>query len=726
MNSIKLPQKLTLLDDFPPQSYQEWKNLATADLEGAVFEKRLITHTYDGLDIQPLYTDETVHHLDERSGFPGQAPYTRGMQALGHALTGWDIRQEVSTPDPIETNAVILEELRQGATSIELKLDAAASEGLDADDPRAVGLSGYEGNLIYHRGDLARALDGVLLDIAPLSLDTGANFLPGAALLAALWDEQQLDVRQVAGSFNADPIGALMLHGSLPMPLASAMMQLADLAAWTAHAYPRVKAVRVSTAAYHHAGASSVQDLAFAMGTAVEYLRAMTSAGMDINAAIGQILFHDALGCRFFHGIAKLRALRTLWGQLAAACGADPEAIGSLRISTETSRRVLTRRDPWINLLRNTTACFAGAIGGADSITTLPLDSAIGPSDAFSRHLARNTQLILEEECLLSRVMDPSGGSYFIESLTEHLAQKAWSLFQQIEAQGGMIKAVKSGFIHEAIQTVEQQREKDVATREVGITGVSEHPDIFEAELTRPDFDTEKLCQEAIANLRSWRREHPTKDALETLQQVVTQADRSLGALTKALIAAARQGATIGQLTLTLAGLTEDQDTPHLPPLTLHPYAAAFEELRNATDAYTSRQNNRRPKVFLVNLGAPKEFLARTTYATNFFAAGGFESVTNDGFTEVEEGIDAFTASGAHIAVICSTDQRYTTEVPHLAPLLRAAGARTVILAGHPGPHEPEYRSAGVNRFIYRKCNVLDILRSLLEEEGVLEPQAVT
>jgi methylmalonyl-CoA mutase len=720
METLQLNNELHVLDDFPAVSYEEWKAKATDDLKGVPFEKKMITHRYDELEVQPLYTAQSWPSAGDRSGFPGMAPYTRGVKPLEHSLEGWDIRQEVLKPAPAEANAVILEELKHGARSVELKFDAAACSGLDADDRHAAGLCGREGIMIYHRGNLEQVLKNVVLDITPVSVDAGAAFLPGAVLLAAQWAEEGIAAGKVSGSFNADPLGVLMLHGMLPQPLDAAIDQMADLAAWTAKRYPNVKAIRVSTTVYHQAGANSAQELAYAMGTAVEYLRAMTASGIDINTAVRQIAFHEAIGCRFFQAVAKLRALRKLWARVAMACGAGKESIAVMQLESETSRRVLTRHDPWVNLLRNTAACFAGVVGGADAVTTLPMDAAVGSSDEISRHLARNTQLILQEECRLNQVIDPAGGSWFLETLTDQLAEKAWSLFQQVEARGGMTKAALSGYINEQIQAVETRREKEVATRKAGVTGVSEHTNVLEHELSRPAPDAESLRQEAAAGLLKWRRDHGDQSSLETLRSVAVKKNRKPGDLSEASFQAARAGATVGQVASALSAAGSQQDMVEIAPLTLHPYAAAFEELRDATDAYAKAHENKRPKVFLAEMGTAKEFLARANYATDFFEAGGFEPVTNGGFADAQAAAAAFAASAAKIAVICSTDKRYETEVERVAPALRAAGARTVVLAGNPGANEMKYRSVGVNQFIFVKCNVPDILRALLKEEGVL------
>ena len=471
-----IEKELKILDDFPPVSYDAWKAQAVADLKGVPFEKKMITHTYDGIDIQPIYTPESWPSANDPSGFPGGPPYTRGTRPLGHSLDGWDLRQEVLHPEPSEANRIVLEELDNGVTSVELKLDAAASAGLDADALRSAELCGREGVMVYSLGDLDVALKGVQMDVVPVSLEGGAAFLPAAALLAALWEERGVKGSKALGAFNADPLGTLMRDGALPQPLDVALLHMTDLAAWTTSHLPNVSSVRVSTAVYHHAGADSVQDLAFAVGTAVEYLRAMTAAGLEFNSAVRQIAFHETVRCKFFQSIAKLRALRKLWAKAIEACGADVKAASGLRVIVETSRRVISHRDPWVNLLRNTAATFAGAVGGADAIVTLPIDVAVGLSVESTRRLARNTQLILQEECHLNQTVDPAGGSWFLEKLTDEMAEKAWSLFQQIERRGGMIKAATGGWVREQIQTVEKRCEQDIATRKAAITGVSEHP----------------------------------------------------------------------------------------------------------------------------------------------------------------------------------------------------------------------------------------------------------
>jgi methylmalonyl-CoA mutase len=316
-------------------------------------------------------------------------------------------------------------------------------------------------------------------------------------------------------------------------------------------------------------------------------------------------------------------------------------------------------------------------------------------------------------------VIDQAGGSWFLERLTDQLAERAWALFQAIEGHGGMTRAATEGWVAGQIRTVEATRERNLATRKQAVTGVSEHPNVSEQPVTRPKPDRVQLRAEASTRLVAWRRDHPCAGALEPLAQVAAAPSRAPGALTEAAVQAADAGATLGQISAALAKALASGSPAHVEPLAVHTYAAAYEELRDASDQYTARAGAR-PQVFLANMGTPAECIARATYALNFFQAGGFGVVNNDGFADSDAAAAAFRHSRAKIAVICSTDKKYETVVAATAPRLKAAGARTVILAGNPGANEARFRAAGVDRFIFIRCDVLDTLHELLREEGVL------
>ncbi len=398
-----------------------------------------------------------------------------------------------------------------------LQFDAAAASGLDADDPRAAALSGKGGAIIQTTDDVRRALDGVLLDVAGAWLEAGSAAVPAAALYVAAAKQAGVGPDRLLGSFASDPLGTLVHEGALPMPLETALKQTADLAAWTAANAPRLTSVLVSTKAYHDAGATSAQDLAFLLATGVEYLRALTASGLDVDTAARQITFSIELGCRFYQATAKIRAARLLWDQVVAASGGS-EAARRTHVHTTTGRRVLTTRNPMLTILRNTATAYAGAIGGADAITTVPVDAPDVLSADQSRRNARNTQLILAEECHLNHVIDPAGGSWYIEWYTSHLAEQAWALFQEIEAEGGMIAAVTSGWVAHKIEAVEAKRERDIATRKLAITGISEHANVSEGHVHHtPAKDPAALRAAAADTLAGWRATHEPKDALARL-----------------------------------------------------------------------------------------------------------------------------------------------------------------------------------------------------------------
>jgi methylmalonyl-CoA mutase len=505
-----LAPEFTIRDDFPPVDYAEWRKLAEADLEGASFEQKLVTHIYEGIDVQPVYSRRDRAGKGDPNGLPGLPPFVRGARPLGAVPTGWDLRQEHAHPDLAATNQAILDDLQGGVNSLLLRLDAAARSGVDPDDPVAGELAGRDGLMTYDADDLDAALAGVHLDMIGLTLEAGATFMPAAALLAALWQRRGVPAAQARGAFNADPLAVLARDGQLPMPPETALAQMAGLAAWTAREYPNVTAVRVGTAPYHHAGATAAQDIAFAMATGVEYLRAMTAganpaARLDMDSAARQILFSMSLGTHHFLAIAKLRAGRRLWGRVIEACGGS-SAAGAMRVHARVSKRVLTHRDPHVNLLRNTVACFAAGLGGAESITSVPFDAAVGLPDHLSRRIARNTALILQEEAHLHRVIDPPGGSWYLDWLTDQIAEKAWGIFQEVERQGGMLQAIRSGWVAQQIDSAFVPRARNLARRKEGITGVSEFPDIGEPPVMRPAPDRAALRAAAIERVTSRRR----------------------------------------------------------------------------------------------------------------------------------------------------------------------------------------------------------------------------
>ena len=700
---MKLPSEFTIADDFPPITYQKWRSVVEDELKGAPFEKKLVTETYEGILIQPVYAKTDESDTYDSQGLPGTPPFVRGSVSLEDSLRGAILCQEYFYPDPTETNRQILADLAGGVNSVLIHLDQAASQGFDPDEMAVADLLVADGVMAYSLNDLEITFRDVPLESVGLSLDASAAFLPAASLFAALWQKQGINLARVQGSFNADPLSTLARKGQLPLALETSLNLLGELAQWTSQNCPNMKAVSVNTAPYHCAGATAAQDLAFQMATGVTYLRAMTSYGLSLDDAAKQILFRVELGTHHFLAIAKLRAARRLWSRVVEASGGSPEA-GGMIIHARTSNRVLTRRDPYVNILRNTVAMFAASIGGANIITSVPFDCLLRLPDEFSQRVARNTLLVIQEESHLHRVVDPGGGSWFLESVTDQLAEEAWEIFQEIERLGGMVAVLESGWVAEKIAAAHAPRAKDIARRKEGITGVSEFPDISETplETVAPDFSVLRL--EAAQRVKETRK---PLDPTTLAAKEITMASA---------IDAAANGATIGQL----SSMVGFHNCPvHIKPIEARSFAQPFEELRDAVDVWEN-ERGKRPAVFLANMGPISHHTARASYAKNFFEAGGFQVCTNEGFDDADAAANAFAESGAATVVICSSDKLYQEIVPEVATKLKQAGAKTVILAGNPGANEADWREAGVDRFIYIKCNVLETLRDLLREEGVI------
>jgi methylmalonyl-CoA mutase len=690
---------LTLAGDFPAATDEAWRGLVRRILSGHDPEETLVRRTYDGIAVQPLYTAQD-RPADDAAGFPGMAPFTRGHRVAGSARAGWDIRQLHAHPDPARCNEAIREDLAHGVTSIELRFDRAGRGGSDADDATH---SGVDGIMIAGIDDLDAALAGVHLDACPVGLRSGAAFLPASAMLLGLVGRRGIVPEAFAGALNADPIGALAAEGRLTTSLPEALEQFGWLARYVAEGFPATVAASVDTTCYHDAGASEAQELACAAATGVAYLRAMTEVGLDTDAAFAQIAFTFAADANLFLSIVKLRSARRLWGRIAEACGA-PSAVRGMRLHAVTSGRMLARRDPWVNILRGTVAALAAAVAGADSITVLPYTAAIGIPDAAARRIARNTQLVLQQESSLARVIDPAGGSWAMESLTDAMAGEAWALFQEIEREGGIAASLMSGGLQARIAAVAGRRAGRIAALADPLTGTSAFPDLSEPPVTVQRADLKKLRARAAEQRR--KRGAGMEAAVGGLARAQGQA------LAGSMIAHACAGASIGALARASAHAAPAEAAP-LPRRRL---GEEFEALRDLSDAHLEK-TGRRPTVYLATIGSPAQYMAAETYARNFLAAGGIEAVSANGPNDASPAA-GLHASGAAVAVICSDGAGYRERGAEVTAALAGAGARKIYLTGAPaagdGPQRPE-----VSGYLHDGCDVLAALRGILQTMGI-------
>jgi methylmalonyl-CoA mutase len=619
MNQADFP----LAGEFPPARREAWLELVSAAVKGVPYEK-LAAKTYDGLTIEPLYVRK-----EDAQPVPGRAP--------GRP---WQILQRVDHPDPAAANEQALHDLKNGATGLHVIF--AGSNGAN----------GY--GVAPSEAAIARVFEGVHWDAGiAVELELGQQAEDVARVIAALLQKEGVTPSAVDLRFGLDPLGLAAASGGSPRPFKEVAAALAELIKDLARQGFKGPFAAADVRPVHAAGGSEAQELAFALASALSYLRALEGAAFPLEEARGMILFRLAADADQFLTMAKFRAVRRLWARVEAACGLQSRPIF---VSAETAWRMLTTRDPWVNLLRASVAVFSAGLGGANAVSVLPFTAALGLPDGFARRIARNTQLVLLEESNLAKVADPAAGSGAIEDLTQKLCPAAWTLFQKIEASGGLASALEQGLVQREIAGVRAKREQAVATRRNVLTGTSEFPDIAEVPVSVLDV---------------------------------------------APVPAAPPAGAV-----------------RFEPLPSIRLSEPYERLRDKSDRLL-RDTGARPRIFLANLGPLAAFNARATWAKNFFEAGGIEAVTNEGFPKSPRGgtdLDALTAafrsSGAKLACICSSDEIYAKEAEAAARALANAEAKSIWLAGRPGANEGHLRQAGIGVFIFQGCDVLTILES--------------
>jgi len=618
-----------LADGFAPATLDQWRGLVDKAIKGADFEKRLVSKTADGLRVEPLYTPaQALAGAD--AAMPGAAPYVRGTKPHRDGL-GWDIRQMHIGTDPVAVNQAILDDLEGGVMSVVLQIAAPGGLGLAPDE-----------------ATLTRTLNGVMLDLCTVSFVAGDQTAAAAASLKGLWNHAKVPATERKAALGYDPIGDLARSGRLNTTIDAALATAASLAK-DAASLPGVTALRADGSPYHIAGASEAQELAIMLSTVAAYLRACEAAGLTPAEALPKIEVALAIDDEQFMGIAKLRAARRLVWRVADACSAG-DAAAHVPFNAVTSYRMMAKRDAWTNIIRTTIACASAALGGADAVCVLPFTFALGQPDAFARRVARNIQIVCQEESNLGRVADPAGGSWFVENLTNDLAQKAWDIFQSIEGQGGVVAALKSGFVQDEIAKVATVRAAAIATGRVEITGVSAFP---------------KLGDDGVSAEPWPRTAAPTSAAAETIR-----------------------------------------------PLSMARLAEPFEALRDVADQYAAATG--KPfEVFLASLGEVIDHNVRSTWIKNYLAAGGIAAEMSDGYANADVAAQAFKASGLSAACICSSDPVNAEHAEATAKALKAAGATFVLIAGRPGEREAALKAAGVDQFLFAGADAVVTLKGL-------------
>ncbi len=711
-----MSEALDILNVFPAHTHADWLATVEKDLKGKPFDKVLVKKTYEGIDIQPMYFVHDLEGLPPVDTLPGQTPYIRGTSASGSVVNPWKIAQEITLGDPAEFNRAVQLDLGRGQNSLNVVFDRATLKGQNPDQA-AVDDVGRGGLSMATMADAKVAFEGVDLTAYESRFFCGESGIALAALTVALLEDRSKTAGELKGTLAVDPLGTLAVEGQLGCSLAEAYDRMAQLTLWAGDQAPELRTLAVNVDGYQNSGGNAVQEIAFALATGVEYIRAMQERGLDIDAIARRMTFGFSIGADFFMEIAKFRAARLAWCQVVESFGGDEES-KKMRIHARTSRWNKTEVDPWVNMLRVSTEAFSGIAGGVDSLHVSPFDEIFRQPNDFSRRIARNVQIVLKEEGHFDKVVDPAGGCWYVEKITAQLAEKAWNMFQGIEAKGGMAAVLQEGTPQAETAAVAAQRAKNIATRTDRFVGTNMYPNLLEKRLPVEPFDHAAFQKQRIAQVSAHAASVDTGACAAALAAVRSACSNINGAVVSAAVQAARCGATLGEITAALR--TGTGSIPTTQPLTLHRGAEPFEKIRRTTEAFTARTGSS-PKLFLANMGPIPQHKGRADFSTAFFNVGAFETIGNNGFDTVDEAAQAALSSGAKALVICSTDATYPEIVPVLAKQIKTADPNImIILAGFPKEHIEAFKEAGVDEFLHVRSNALELLTKLQKHLEVI------
>jgi methylmalonyl-CoA mutase len=716
-SEIKLDESFSLQSDFNIPNYEDWKAQVEKDLKGASFEKLLLTKTYEGINLEPIYTSSHPEKSNSTNTLPGSDNLRRGLNASGYLANSWHICQELPTGDAEKFNSALKTALKGGQNSINILLDLPTKLGIDSDYGK-IGEVGKDGLAISALLSISRALDGIDLPNYPIHIDAGFSALPIFMIFNAYLNKTGRKIQDISGSIVADPIGFYADKEELPVTLGHAFEEMSALTRWTNLNAPKIKTIGVSGLPYHDAGANSVQELSYMLATVVTYINVLLEKGINLNEIVNSIRVKFGIGPQYFTEVAKLRAWKILWNNLVNAYRLK-EGDAKISVHARTSSFHQSKFDPYVNMLRTTTEAFSAIVGGVDCLHTNTFDEAIGESSEFSRRIARNTQIILKEESHLDQLIDPAGGSYYIEFLTDSIAKNAWLHFQEIEKMGGMIKALESGFIQSSVESVNEKRKADVRKRKAVIVGTNMFANVNEVLLDSKEQDLESFHKLRSEYLQKYRVSGDSSKHLSILDKLNKLMDVSSDSVISIGIEAVLEGATIGEISNSLRAKTNKSEK--IKGLSKSRLPEIFEQLRMASLKF-AKENGEPPKVFLANMGSLKEYKARADFSEGFFNSGGFKVISPKGFDSVNEAVKSISDSKAEIIVICSTDDLYPELVPKLASAIKEKNSNiTLILAGYPKDQIEEHKNSGIDDFIYLGCDVYEVLIKLLKKVGAVK-----
>ncbi|WP_374594737.1 methylmalonyl-CoA mutase [Sphingosinicella sp.] len=703
----------------------EWKALADKEVKG----KSLDWQTPEGITVKPLYTAEDVA---TDPGLPGFAPFTRGVRASMYAGRPWTIRQYAGFSTAEESNAFYRRNLAAGQKGLSVAFDLATHRGYDSDHPRVVGDVGKAGVAIDSVEDMKILFDGIPLDQMSVSMTMNGAVIPILSFFIVAGEEQGVDRKLLDGTIQNDILKEFMVRNTYIYPPEPSMRIISDIFGYTSREMPKFNSISISGYHMQEAGATQVQELAFTIADGAEYVRYGVASGLDIDKFAGRLSFFFAIGMNFFMEVAKLRAARVLWHRVMTNLGAKDERSKMLRTHCQTSGVSLTEQDPYNNVIRTTIEAMAAMLGGTQSLHTNALDEAIALPTDFSARIARNTQIVIQEETGMTKVVDPLGGSYYVEALTQELVDKAWEIIERVEAEGGMAKAVAAGWPKAMIEEAAAARQARVDRADDVIVGVNKYRLVNEDLLETLEVDNDKVRQGQIARInavKAARDEAACRAALDALRAGAAKPSSIENNLLALAVEAARARATLGEISSAMEESFQRYGTVPTPVKGVYaaPYQGdpRWEQVVDGVKA-VERRLGRKPKLLVAKMGQDGHDRGANVIASAFGDMG-FDVVSGPLFQTPEETVVLALETGVDVVGASSLAAGHKTLIPELIRGLREQGRSDikVIAGGVIPPQDYDFlRDAGVQGIYGPGTNVVECAADVLRLLGHNMPPA--
>ena len=693
----------------------DWQAAAAKEVKG----KDLTWHTPEGIDVKPLYTADDV---TADPGLPGFAPFTRGVRASMYAGRPWTIRQYAGFSTAEESNAFYRRNLAAGQKGLSVAFDLATHRGYDSDHPRVVGDVGKAGVAIDSVEDMKILFDGIPLGEMSVSMTMNGAVIPILAFFIVAGEEQGVPTEQLDGTIQNDILKEFMVRNTYIYPPEPSMRIISDIFAYTSAKMPKFNSISISGYHMQEAGATQVQELAFTIADGMEYVKYGVASGLDIDKFAGRLSFFFAIGMNFFMEVAKLRAARVLWHRVMTKLGAQDERSKMLRTHCQTSGVSLQEQDPYNNVIRTTIEAMAAMLGGTQSLHTNALDEAIALPTDFSARIARNTQIVIQEETGMTKVVDPLGGSYYIEALTQELVDKAWEIIERVEAEGGMAKAVAAGWPKAMIEEAAAARQARVDKGEDVIVGVNKYRLASEDQLETLEVDNHAVRESQIARLKQVRASRD-ESACQSALKELTHAAKAGGNLLEHAVRAARARATLGEISDAMEAVFGRYGTVPTPVKGVYGSAYAFDrryqQVLDGVEAVTTRLG-RKPRMLVAKMGQDGHDRGANVIASAFSDMG-FDVTSGPLFQTPEEACALALENEVDAVGASSLAAGHKTLIPELIGHLKAAGRADikVVAGGVIPPQDYDYlREAGVQGIYGPGSNVVECAADMLRLLG--------